>query len=110
MTWAARRRDDDVFVATFETEAEVRAWINERIMPWEFEAANLTGGPLPTNIDDAIVIANRLGDLQMVRATLIGIFRRRELDGGTAGAFEHPLMDRIEAEKLELEERLIQLI
>jgi hypothetical protein len=108
MVWAAQRRDDDAYVLTFETEREAQAWINERTMPWEFTAVDLD--VLPTNIDDAIRIANRLGDLSMVRATLIGIFRRRELDGGKAGAFEHPLMDRIEAEKLELEERLIHLI
>lgn len=107
--WAARRRDDGAIIGRFDDEREGRRWINERTMPWEFDLVDLSA-PSPTNLDDAIEFATRLSNLNLVRSTLIGIFARRELEGGRAAAADHPLMKQIEAEKAVLEEQIILLV
>jgi len=113
MTWSIRSSDDgEVHIAGFATQREAQDWINERTMPWNFYASE--DGTMPTNIDDAVRYANRLGELSLVRATLIGILNRRpetELEGGWREALaNHPLMQQIEAEKAVLEEQILLLI
>lgn len=110
MTWGVRRRDDDLVdpARTFATQREAQAWINERTMPWEFDAVDLD--VLPTNLDDARAIVAEIHEIRAVQTELRSAFARRELDGGARAAFDHPLyLDAVRALEA-LHERLTLLI
>lgn len=110
MTWGVRRRDDDLVdpARTFATQREAQAWINERTMPWEFDAVDLD--VLPTNLDDAIAIVARIAQVRAVQTELRSAFAKRELDGGAKAAFDHPLYQQAVAELGDLHERMTLLI
>jgi hypothetical protein len=112
-TWTVRRTDDHAAVAWFPTKEEAWAYVHSRTMPWEFHVYDAEEDVV-NNVSQAIEWSNRLSDLNMVRATLIGILNRREeteLEGGWRKVLdEHPLMQRIEAEKAVLEEQILLLV
>jgi hypothetical protein len=112
-TWVVRRDDDSTVVAWFPTKQEAWAFVHSRTMPWEFSVYGREEDEI-NNVSQAIEWSNRLSDLSLVRATLIGILARREdteLEGGWREALAaHPLMQRIEAEKAVLEEQILLLV